>query len=127
MYFCDLPSDPRIVILSQTRIECSLWLTSQHTGEEPVFYYTLYVCGEGRQRCTLLPLSLLVSLLYEPLITPVAFVLALCLCVCMTVCTVCLQVGFSVSMCVCESIRLTARVYVCHAAAAAPQHPQAPC
>lgn len=46
MYFCDLPSDPWMVILFQTCIEYSLWLTSHHTGEEPVFYDTLYMYVE---------------------------------------------------------------------------------
>lgn len=50
MLFCDLTSDPRVVILSQTHIEYSLWLTSQRLGEEAVFYYTVHVYVEQRDR-----------------------------------------------------------------------------
>lgn len=53
MCFCDPTSDPRVVILSQTHTEYSLWLTSQLPGEEAVFYYTLHVYVQQRDRDTL--------------------------------------------------------------------------
>lgn len=69
MYLCDPTGDPWMVILSQTRIEYGLWLTSQHTSGDPVFYCALYICyaaecGAGRQRCTVSPLSHLLSPLF---------------------------------------------------------------
>lgn len=115
MYFCDLTSDPWMVILSQTRIEYSLWLTSQHTGEEAVFYYTLYMYVEHGDR-DVLYLLWAISSHYSlwTLITPEAFVLALRLCmyVCMYA-RLCVQIGLSMSMyaCMCGSMCLT--VCVC--------------
>lgn len=43
MYSCDPTSDPRMVILPQTRIEYGLWLNSENTRGEPVFYCSLYM------------------------------------------------------------------------------------
>lgn len=132
MYFCDLTSDPWMVILSQTRIEYSLWLTSQHTGEEAVFYYTLYMYVEHGDR-DVLYLLWAISSHYSlwTLITPEAFVLALRLCmyVCMYA-RLCVQIGLSMSMyaCMCGSMCLTVCVYVCQThATAAPHLPQPPC
>lgn len=128
VYFCDLTSDPWMVILSQTRIEYSLWLTSQHTSEEAVFYYTLYMYVEHGDR-DVLYLLWAISSHYSlwTLITPVAFVLALC--PCMYAC-LCVQIGLSMSMyaCMCGSMCLTVGVYVCQThATAAPHLPQPPC
>lgn len=39
-----------MVILSQTRIEYGLWLISQRTSGDPVFYYTLYMYVEQGDR-----------------------------------------------------------------------------
>ena len=73
MYLYDPSSDPWMVILSQTRIEYGLWLNSERTPEENQCFIalslSLYICyaaecGTGRQRCTVSPLSHLLSPLF---------------------------------------------------------------
>lgn len=127
MYLCDLTSDPWMVILSQTRIEYGLWLTSQHTSGKPVFYYTLYMYVEHGDR-DVLYLLWAISSHYSlwTLITPVAFILALC--VCLNACRMLVCVGCVAYVHLCVWICVCGGTLVCQRHGAAAAHlPQPPC
>ena len=92
-----------------------------HQWRPSVLLHSLYVCGAGRQRCTVSPLSHLLSLLFiDPNHTGGIYLSIVCVFVCMENVCVCAQGGLSMSMyvgmCVCQR----------HASAAA-RLPQPPC
>lgn len=119
MYLSDLWSDPWMVILSQTHIEYSLWLTSQHTSGNVVFYCTLYICmlmciRRRRRRCTGSPLSYLLSPVFiDPIHTGGIYHSCVHVSACMwhvSVCgcdCLCLRASLCVGIWLCEGVRLS--------------------
>lgn len=104
VYLSDLWSDPWMVILSQTHTEYSLWLTSQHTSGNVVFYCTLYICmlmcirrREKEMYWISSELSPLTGL-YRPY-SHRWHLSQLCACVCMHVACFCVRLWLFVSPC----------------------------
>ena len=94
-----------------------------HQWRPSVLLHSLYVCGAGRQRCTVSPLSHLLSLLFIDFNhTGGIYLSIVCVFVCMENVCVC-RVG-----CLCPCACVCVLVHVCqrHASAAA-RLPQPPC